>query len=96
MRRPLAAYLIIVALWTAALAAFLLIDVRNYAPNTGYVVLLVGLWLTALVVYATLLNPEGRFIRYVIAAAVSLAAASVLVGGLMALLTPPHTQVPPG
>lgn len=94
MRRALGAILIIAALWAAALAAFLLVAVQNYAPNTGWVVLLVGLWLTALVVYATLLNPEGRFIRYVIVAVVSLAAASVLVGGLKLLLTP-GSRLPP-
>ena len=46
-----------------------MIHVQNYAPNTGFLVLLIGLWLTALVVYATLLNPEGRLTRYVIVAA---------------------------
>ena len=96
MQRALAAFLIIAALWAAALVAFVVIDVRNYAPNTGWIVLLGGLWLTALVVYAILLNPEGRFIRYVIAAAVSLAAASVLVAVLMALLTPRPMGGPPG
>jgi membrane protease YdiL (CAAX protease family) len=96
MRRAVAAFFIIAALWTAALAAFVLFAVRNYAPNTGYIVLLVGLWLTALVTYGALLNPEGRFSRYVIVAAASLTAASLVVGVLMALLTPSHTQVPPG
>jgi hypothetical protein len=95
MRRALAAFPLIVALWTAALAAFQLLAVEQYAPNTGYVVLLVGLWLTALVVYATLLNREGRFSHNVIVATVSLAAASVLVGALKALLTLPFTHVPP-
>lgn len=96
MQRVVATVLIVGVLWTAALVAYPMIGVHRYAPNTGYVVLLVGLWLTALGTYAALLNPEGRFSRYVIVAAVSLAAAAVLVGVLMALLTPAHTQVPPG
>jgi len=96
MRRASVAILTIAAVWTAAIAAFLLIDVRNYAPNTGWVVLLVCLWLTALVICAILLNPEGRFIRYVITAAVSLAAASLLVAGLTLLLTPATMGGPVG
>jgi hypothetical protein len=96
MRRALLATLLVAALWTAAVAAFLLIDMRNYAPNTGWVVLLIGLWLTALVVYGALLNQEGRFSHYVIVAAVSLVAASVVVGVLKSLFTLPFTGVPPG
>lgn len=88
MHRAVAATVLIAVLWAAALVAYPVVGVHRYAPNTGYVALIVGLWLTALVVYALLLNPEGLFSRYVIVAAVSLAAAAVLVGVLMALLTP--------
>jgi FtsH-binding integral membrane protein len=96
MRRALVATTIIAVLWTAALAVFLLFAVERYAPNTGWIVLLVGLWLTALVVYAALLNREGRFSRYLIVGTITLVAAVIVVGGLMALLTPAHTRVPPG
>ena len=95
MPRPVATVLVIAVLWTLTLVAYPVIGVHRYAPNTGYIVLIVGLWLTALVVYAMLLNPEGLFSRYLLVAAVSLAAAAVLVAMLMALLTPPHTQVAP-
>ena len=95
MQRSVATILVIAGLWTAALVAYPVVGVHRYAPNTGYIALIVGLWLTALVVYAVLLNPEGLFSRYVIVAAVSLAAAAALVAVLMALLTPPHTHVPP-
>jgi hypothetical protein len=89
MQRMFATILIVAVIWAAALVAFPVVGVHRYAPNTGYIVLIVGLWLTALVVYALLLNPEGLFTRYVIVAAISLAAAAVLVAVLMALLTPP-------
>jgi hypothetical protein len=96
MRRAALAVLLIAALWTGALVAYVFIDVRNYAPNTGYIVLLGGLWLTALVVYYAFLNPEGRLSRYIIVAAISLAVAAVLVGGLKLLLTPMSMGGPPG
>ena len=95
MQRPVATVLVIAAIWAAALVAYPVIGVHRYAPNTGYIALIVALWLTALVVYAVRLNPEGLFSRYLIVASVSLAAAAVLVAMLMALLTPPHTQVAP-
>jgi hypothetical protein len=88
VQRAVATTALIAVLWAAALVAYPVVGVHRYAPNTGYIVLIVGLWLTALIVYAVLLNPEGLFSRYVIVAAVSLAAAAVLVGVLMALLTP--------
>jgi hypothetical protein len=95
VQRAVATTALIAGLWAVALVAYPVIGVHRYAPNTGYILLIVGLWLTALVVYALLLNPEGLFSRYVIVAAVSLAAAAVLVAVLMALLTPPHEPMPP-
>ena len=95
MQRAVATTVLIAVLWAAALVAYPVVGVNRYAPNTGYIALIVGLWLTALVVYALLLNSEGLFSRYVIVAAVSLATAAVLVAVLMALLTPPQTHVPP-
>jgi hypothetical protein len=94
--RPVATVLVIAVIWAAALVAYPVIGVHRFAPNTGYIALIVALWLTALVVYAVLLNPEGLFNRYLVVAAISLAAAAVLVGGLMLLLTPAHTQAPLG
>ena len=95
MPRPVATVLVIAVIWAAALVAYPVIGVHRFAPNTGYIALIAGLWLTALVVYALLLNPEGLFSRYLIVAAVSLAAAAVLVAVLMALLTPHHIPAPP-
>ena len=95
MQRPVATIVIVAVLWTIALVAYPLIGIHRYAPNTGYIVLIVGLWLTALLVYALRLNPEGLFSRYVIVATISLAAAAVLVAVLMALLTPHHIPAPP-
>ena len=95
MKRPVATVLVIAVLWAAALVAYPVIGVHRFAPNTGYIALIVGLWLTALVVYALLLNPEGLFNRYLIVAAVSMAAAAVLVALLMALLTPHVIPAPP-
>ena len=96
MPRPVATVLVIAVIWAATLVAYPVIGVHRFAPNTGYIALIVALWLTALVVYAVLLNPEGLFNRYLVVAAISLAAAAVLVGGLMLLLTPAHTQAPLG
>ena len=95
MPRPVATVLVIAVIWAAALVAYPVIGVHRFAPNTGHIALIVALWLTALVVYAVLLNPEGLFRRYVMVAAVSLAAAALLVALLMALLTPHQIPAPP-
>jgi hypothetical protein len=96
MRRAVVAILVIALLWAVTLAAFPLFVLNGYAPRSWWILLILGLWLMALVVYAALLNAEGRFSRYLIVASVALVAAVIVVAPLMAMLTGRGPQVPPG